>query len=250
MEKPNGERAPERRPAATPEPAKDQSLVPSLSRETWELLELRIWNSFSRKLWVILTSVLTVAAFLGLLGTDAWLKAKVDDGLKQQREEFDRIRKSYETRAEVQLLAAWQKFPTVATILQAGASGSTTRQDFATELAEIKRVFPELGSEDRRESPVGRLTELRRWSVHLQGMHAALNASRRDVFEGAKVNPNALAEYYEKRVYPDYLAVLEKGSESNLWTGRDPLHVNSLIPDARLELNFFLPNAYEAIFKK
>ena len=142
-----------------------------------------------------------------------------------------------------------QKFEGVAKILNAGYSERPGRDDFAKELAGVAAKFPELGAQDKRDTPIGQITELRLWSVHLQGLQAAVKTVSRDVFDSAKTNPTALAEYYEKRIYPDYLAVLKKGAQSSMWVGSDPVQVNSLMPDPRLELNFFIPSAFDAIFK-
>jgi hypothetical protein len=88
------------------QPSKDDPVIPSLNKETWEYIELRLWNSFSKKLWVLITSMLTVAGLLALLGLNGWIKYQVDQTLSDQKVKFELARKTYESQAEDQLLAA------------------------------------------------------------------------------------------------------------------------------------------------
>lgn len=280
-------------PTPAPSPAHEaeplgQSLVPTLSKETWELLELRIWNSFSKKLWILLTSALTLAALLGLLGLDTWVKAKVDDGLKQQRDEFDKITKAYEARAEAQMLSTGllfslqkrflsdsanyrlkihelrsklsasqftelKKFGGIEAIFETTYGEKLSRDEFAAQLESASAKLPELGAPDKPDTLIGQLAELRLWSVHLLGLQTAIRAVSKDVFEGAKTNPTVLADYYENKIYPEYFAVMKKGAGAIMWagsrTGDNSVAVNSLMPDAKSELRFFIPSAWDAILK-
>jgi len=45
--------------------------VPSLTDETWELLEYRMWSKFKSKLWSYVGVFLTVSTLAGLFGVSA-----------------------------------------------------------------------------------------------------------------------------------------------------------------------------------
>lgn len=261
-----------------------QSLVPSLTKETWELLEFRLWSSFSKKLWVILTSVLTLAGLLGLLGTDAWLKGRVDESLKQQREAFETARATYEARAAAQLLAAgvvislqerllrdtfvysnrsrelvkgtpevllaeMRKSPAFRALIDGDHFSKISQDDFIMQSDALTEKQPTFGTPGQPASLSGRFAELRLASAHIRALSEALRIARRETFEGPKVNGTQLIDFYEKKIYPQYIKDLKASVDTKMWVSSESTAINSLQPDARIELGFYLPSAYDAIAK-
>lgn len=70
--------------------------VPAITKETWELLEYRIWNSFKTKLWAVVGIVLTTLSFMAYLGMNTWVKYVTDQALKAETLRFEEERKKFE----------------------------------------------------------------------------------------------------------------------------------------------------------
>ena len=223
--------------------------MPALTKETWELIELRLWNAFSKKLWVILTSVLTVAAIAALLGVDAWVKSKVADSLKTEVAQFEQARKDYEAKTQRQLIAATALVALQERFLSDSGKYAIAANRLADALNEeqrktlllfrplsilfnpysIPRVNPEEFAQDfaklqkehpglTQESAIGMLgisgtiKNQYRDYWHLQGLLAAIRIARTDSLTAGAFDSTALAKYYESKLYPGYTATLtQKG---------------------------------------
>jgi hypothetical protein len=67
-----------------------------MSKETWELIEYRLWNSFKTKLWAVVGIVLTTLSVAAYLGMNTWVKYATDQALKTETARFEEERKKFE----------------------------------------------------------------------------------------------------------------------------------------------------------
>lgn len=251
-----------------------ETLVPSLTKETWELLEFRLWSSFSKRLWVLLTSVLTIAGLLGLLGLDAQIKSRVDDSLKAQKEEFEKARRSHEARMEIQAAAAGlllvlqgrflsdatsyvkqtrefqsmispeqleflKKSPALVVLVDPNDPRRPAAETFKEEFAKLKEAHPDLVERRTLQAIFLRQQHLSYW--HLEGLRTAIGISRKDILESSKSGAVPIIDYYQTKTYPEYLKVMIRNGESSGWGRSGATPIDSLDSDARKELRLFLP---------
>lgn len=268
--------------SAEPQSRDQGSLVPTLTKETWELIELRLWNAFSKKLWVILTSVLTIAAIAALLGVDAWVKSKVSDTLKIEVAHFEKARKDYDAKTQRQLIATTAlvalqerflsdsgKYAIAANRLAEALNDEQRKsmvlfrplsilfnpysiprvnpEQFTQDFAKLQKEYPELV----QESAIGLLgisgaiKNQYRDYWHLQGLLAAIQLARADLLTAGEFDSNALAKYYESKLYPGYIATLTQQGLSPGWamgwSHIGLLSINSLKQHANAEYMLLAP---------
>jgi hypothetical protein len=262
-----------------------QDLVPALSKETWEYLELKLWSAFSKKIWTLTASILTVAGLFALLGVDSVLKSRVESALKDQAQLYERARQEQEKRMQAQLMSGGMVFVLQDRLLQDAGQYWRAVQKFRESLDSEKKKhldsvrefdalldpqyfysFPNKAEFDKRlkalpaseygkgfiedrNSIRAQLESLRRQMSHLHALQVALKEARKGLFTSAGTNPNDLTEYYESTIYPKYLEKLREHSDSEMWASAGTGAVNSLVPEGRQELRFFVPNIYERLFK-
>jgi hypothetical protein len=268
------------------ETATNESIVPSLSRETWEYLELRLWSSFSKKLWTLVTAILTVFALLAAFGMNTWIKWNVEKVLENERQSFKEAKIQYQASANANLLAATvslhlrtrlltdiHKYQMM--VLQFGRSITPETQTALLSSPEMGKLFWPLGLKDDSISgfdqkkldaelvdfrkslrskddlkKVEEMTDHLEFVVsHIVALRAIAEASERIVFTEIKADPVLLTKLYEKDLYPAYAESLRKNKKVTLYSGTGEFEIESLWPDASSEFSFLLGNPLDAVFK-
>lgn len=69
--------------------------IPSLTDETWELLEYRIWGKFKNKLWSYVGAFLTVCTLAGVFGVSAYIDKRVDKKVEAERKQLEDARVNF-----------------------------------------------------------------------------------------------------------------------------------------------------------
>ncbi|MBL6445686.1 hypothetical protein JMN32_05160 [Fulvivirga sp. 29W222] len=72
--------------------------IPEMTNETWELLEFRLWEKISNKLWKLVGIFLTVVTIGGLLGINAFIDARIDRQVKEEKERLAEYEKELSKR--------------------------------------------------------------------------------------------------------------------------------------------------------
>lgn len=250
---------------AAPKPAQP---LPDLTKETWEYLELRLWSSFSKKLWVILSAVLTIAALLGLLGMSAWLDAKVQAALAKQTEAFEAARKAYvdgvarqlmtttllftlESRLRVdtvkyieqssrvyrsltpEQLKVLQSKPAIAPLFLMHTPGLRPFADFRTQYNAARKELnlPERNDFELLSDDIASLTKA---AGHLLALKQTVSELRTKVGTEVAVDPRMVEAVYESQLLPTYTKELSRLSGHASFSSTREEDVSSLPRTAKV----------------
>jgi hypothetical protein len=273
-------------PPAPPSPSSPKAaLLPDLSKETWEYLELKLWTSFSKKIWVLVTSVVTILGLLASLGLNAWVQAKVDTALSGEKERFLKAVADYQTRSEATLTLA-------AVAFHIRQRETQDVQRYVAMANEVKASFPdsliktvvdskELGdllwpikvggyggfvavrsdAVKKAVAPIAKalvaadatkfeqsLVELAQASRHILAVREMSRATGKLLFTQAQTDPARLVKLYEEQILPTYVDALKKSGEFSIWVTSGERKVSSLFPSGQMEFNFVVPSYMEKVF--
>lgn len=92
-------------PASESDSRKPAQALPELTKETWEYLELRLWNSFSKKIWLLVVGLATVLGLVATLGLNNFIQAKVDQDLKDEKERLAGLSSDFKAKHEAALVS-------------------------------------------------------------------------------------------------------------------------------------------------
>jgi hypothetical protein len=266
-------------PSSSASQNSESQIVPSLNKETWEYLEFRLWNSFSRKLWIIVTGFLTVVTILGVLGIDAWIKFHVDKTLTSEKQSFTEAKKAYEQVIEKQQTASavlfviqgrsnndklryekhlqslrealkeeeWKALKSmdhIAGLLGSFPGANEKRDEFELALKAIKTT---LSNEEKFSQIEAQLNELRQGAIHIAALEELIQYQKKVLFENSDIEVSSLSEYYENELFPKYIEAMKAKEGSTLSISTDSAHINTLWPEARSEFRFFVPSAFDKL---
>lgn len=65
--------------------------VPVLTKETWELLEYRLWDKFRSKLWAIVGIFLTIVTIAGILGINSYINNRIESQIANEKEQLKKF---------------------------------------------------------------------------------------------------------------------------------------------------------------
>jgi hypothetical protein len=80
------------------------TLLPDLPKETWEYIELKLWTSFSKKIWFLVIALVTILGLLATLGVNSWLQGKIDTTLQADQEKCRKYYGDFQTKTDEALL--------------------------------------------------------------------------------------------------------------------------------------------------
>lgn len=84
----------------------DSPGLPTMTPESWELIEYRLWHKFSTKLWAIIAGFLAIASIAGLLGIPAYIEKSVEGQVATEKKNLEELRSTLEANHVTQLIRA------------------------------------------------------------------------------------------------------------------------------------------------
>ncbi len=75
-------------------------VLPNLTKETWEYLELKLWAKISRKLWISATYIITLMGILAALGLNSLIQSKVDASLQSSKTKIEEFTEFVRSRSD------------------------------------------------------------------------------------------------------------------------------------------------------
>src|SRR6266545_409113 len=91
------------RPKGAHVKTRSEPSVPSLTPETWELLEYRIWSRFRTKLWTAVGAFLTAVGLAGLLGIPAYIRGEILQQTNAEAAKIAATRRQLQRQVELTL---------------------------------------------------------------------------------------------------------------------------------------------------
>lgn len=252
--------------------------LPSLTKDAWELVELRIWNSFKKRLWIILTATLTVSAIGGLLGLNTLIAYRVDRTLQLERERFSQERERYVETVNSQMVATGillflqqryhsdlraflneaerirltlndkefeeiSKHPAIRHLVDPSTREVRQFGEYEEEIGKLLQAYPTLTfpSADERHGRVRLLLDQQnRVFNHVIALKMSIESVSPHVLGTSRRFWADSIDFYERDVYPKYREVLRARIGIDGFSLSPISSANSLDSDGRKELEPFL----------
>lgn len=287
-EQPNSQPAcettpPDPAPALPAAPVATTALLPDLPKETWEYLELKLWASFSKKIWVLVTAVVTILGLLASLGLNAWLQSKVDAALGTEIQRFSKSIADYQAKSEATLTIAAIAFHVrqreVQDVQRYVAMVNKTKASLTDDLVKSVLTSKELGNllwplkeysgfvavrnDDVKKAvapivkgmPPDKASQLEQSFVdlalasrHILALREMSRATEKLLFTQVQTDPARLVKLYEEQVLPTYVETLKKSGEFSIWLNSDEQKVSSMFPSGQHEFSFLVPSYMDKLF--
>lgn len=114
-------------------PVESSPQIPALSKESWELIQYRLWDSVRSKMWTTLTAFLTLVTIAGLLGIPRYISWRIDEKVTGEVAKFEQLRAEIEAER--------------VTLLTRSSLASHLAFVWAQDLAQLQRLLLEVLAE-------------------------------------------------------------------------------------------------------